>query len=109
MLKSKDLTFIGFSVKARKIIYGLNLIESDKKRKYLMLLCNSASDNTKKAVTDYAKRKNITILITQDILLEEIVNKTNCKSAALTDKNLATAVLENISHNFITFDGGAIL
>lgn len=109
MQKSKDLTFIGFSVKAGKILYGLNIIKEYKKRIYLLILCHCASENTKKAAKLFATKRKIKILITQDILLEEIVNKNNCKTIALTDKNLAVAVLENISHNFIAFDGGTVL
>lgn len=36
------------------------------------------------------------------MLLEEIVNKKNCKAAALTDINLANALIKNMV-NFETF------
>lgn len=106
--RSKDLTFIGFCIKARKIIFGYNTLIESSKKKYLIFLCNSAAENTKKDVISYAKKNNIKLLMTQGILLEEIVYKVNCKTAAVIDKNLAAAVLENISNNFITIDGGII-
>lgn len=107
MQRSKDLTFIGFSVKARKIVYGISLIADYRKRIYLLILCRSASENTKKTVMDFARYNNIKTLVTQDILLEEIVNKPNCKTIGLTDKNLAAAVLENISGYLKACSGGS--
>lgn len=106
MQRSKDLTFIGFCIKARKIIYGYNTLTENNKKKYLILLCGSAAENTKKDVISYAKNQGIKLLETQGILLEEIVNKANCKTAALLDMNLAAAVLENISDKFILINGG---
>lgn len=108
MQKSKDLTFIGFSIKARKIIYGFNTLTESKNKKYLILLCYSASENTKKDVAAYARNNGIKILETKGILLEEIVNKPNCKTAAVTDKGLAAAITENVSDKFLITDGGII-
>jgi hypothetical protein len=102
--KGKDITFIGFSVKSRRIVYGINQIINSRKKLYLLILCKSASENTKKEARNFAKNHAIKILITKDILLEEIVNKINCKSAALTDKNLAVAVLDNVGCNLTVFD-----
>lgn len=109
MQKSKDLTFIGFSIKAKKVIYGLNLIKESRLKFYLLILCHSASDNTKKIAINIANKNKIRLLITHEILLEEIVNKTNSKVIALTDKNLAEAVLQNMSNALKAFDGGNII
>ena len=45
--KSKVETFIGFSVKARALVYGSDAVNRLKKA-YLILLCESAAENTKK-------------------------------------------------------------
>lgn len=99
-MKNNDLTYIGFGVKAGKIIYGIDLIKNSKKQIYIILLCRFASENTKKAAINYAKHSNIDIIMTKEMLLEEIVNKVNCKTAALTDKNLADALKKNCP-NFV--------
>jgi hypothetical protein len=101
-LKSSDLAYAGFSVKARKIIYGIEQIKESRTRAYVILLCKSASRNTKKAAANFAKNKNLPLLVTKEMLLEEIVNKKNCKAAALTDINLANALIKNMV-NFETF------
>lgn len=106
MQRSKDFTFIGFAIKARKVIYGANTIEGNRNRKYIMFICESASENTKKLIQSLAL-KNRTILVqTKGILLEDIVNKINCKTAAIIDKQLGEAVLTNLSANFEIIYGG---
>ncbi len=109
MQRSKEITFIGFSVKARKIIYGINLISLSRKTIFLLIMCFSAAENTKKEAINLARKKGVKLLVTKDILLEEIVNKTNCKLVALTDKNLAAAVLDNADGNLVAYNGGADL
>lgn len=106
MQRSKDLTFIGFSIKSRKIVLGCNALLSERKRKYLIILCHSAAKNTVKAITAYAYNHDITIIKTHNILLEEIVNKSNCKAAAITDQKLAAAIKDNLSGNFEIMEGG---
>lgn len=93
---------MGFSVKARNIIYGIEQIKASKKKMYAILLCRGASQNAKKEAVSFAKSKNIALLITKEIPLEEIVNKVNCKTAALTDENLANALIGS-RINFETF------
>lgn len=94
------MTFIGFAIKARKIAFGLNQIESCKKRIYLMIICHSASENTAKAAIALAEKRGAAALMTQGVLLEDIVNKPNCKSAAITDEELAAAIRRYAGRHF---------
>ena len=48
MLKSKAESYIGFCIKAGKLTCGFNAIEEQKKDIYLLLLCDTASENAKK-------------------------------------------------------------
>lgn len=77
---------------------GVNAI-STLKRAELIILCETASFNTKKEVVSLAKKLHVKILLSK-VKLEDTVNKPNCKAIALTDKSLASAVMENLDDNY---------
>ena len=68
-------------------------------------MCNSASDGTKKVAASYAHKFNCPLMVSNP-LLEDVVLKTNCKMIAITDKNLAKAIIENQNENFSISSGG---
>lgn len=91
--KSKVRTFIGFAVKARKLVTGADSV-ARLKRAYLVLVCDSASENAKKLAEKQSVRLRCPLLgcVTP---LEDLCNKTNCKIAAVTDQSLAKAIIDN--------------
>lgn len=91
--KSKAETFIGFSLKARALTTGTDAV-TRLKRAYLILLCSQASENTVKTAKKTANRFHCPIMLCYKPL-EEVCNKINCKMAAVTDKNLAAALIDN--------------
>jgi len=102
-MQSKAVTFINFAVRARKICMGVNAAEALREKAYLLILCGSASENTKKQALKIAKRKNCVIIESKE-LLSGILNKENCKLAAVLDKNLAQAVMDNLGEEFIVIN-----
>ncbi len=105
-IRSKFETFIGFAIRKRALITGLNSVES-LKRAYLILVCESASENTKKQALDFARKFNCEAVLCK-IPLEDITGKLNCKIAAVTDKNLAVAAVNNSDENFSVISGGKV-
>ncbi|NLK17618.1 MAG: hypothetical protein GX304_03725 [Clostridiales bacterium] len=99
-MQSKDLSLIGFAVKARKVVFGLNQIKSCKKRVCLMFICHTASQSTQHAALSLAKKRRAAALRTRGVPLEDVVGKPNCKSAAITDETFAAAIMRNVSHQF---------
>lgn len=102
--KSKAETFIGFSLKARALTTGTDAVTRLKKA-YLILLCSSASENTAKAAKKTASRLNCPLMLCYKPL-EEVCNKLNCKMAAVTDKNLAAALIDNGDEFFSVYVEG---
>lgn len=100
-MKDKIETFIGFSVKSRKIIFGINSIEIYKKKIYCLFICKTASENTEKNIIKLAEKLNVPLIKTVDKTLEEITFKDNCKAVALTDKQLSKAILDNLNDGFM--------
>ena len=96
----KAQTFIGFAIKARKCKIGLNAVLTLKKAN-LIIVCKTASDNTKKQADKFAVKFHCPIIQTVSKSLEELTFKDNAKVMAIADQALASAVLENIQDDFI--------
>ncbi len=85
-------SYIGFAVKSGKILYGIDNIIQSRKRKYVMVICKTASENLADKARKYSEKNGIP-LIMAELPLEEMVHKTNCKLIAISDANLASAVI----------------
>lgn len=101
--RSKTETFVGFAIKARALVTGTNAVNS-LKRAYLILICDSASQNTKKTAAEFSVRFGCPLLKTGKPL-EELTGKENCKVAAVTDMNLAKAIT-GTDENLLIGPGG---
>lgn len=106
MQRSKAESYIGFCRKAGKLTCGANAIEVQKKGIYLLLLCQSASDNTKKNAQRLAMKFGCALLVSEGKRLEQLVGKENCKLAAVRDEGLAKALLSCAEDEFIKYPGG---
>lgn len=104
---NKSYSYIGFAIKARKLRTGINAISTLSKNVFLIILCSSGEKNSKKEAAKLAKRFNAP-LIESKTKLEDIVGKQNCKVAAITDENLANAILQNLGDEFLLLNGGQL-
>lgn len=91
--KSKVETYIGFAVRSNKYRTGMNSVES-LKRANLVIVCTTASENTKKQAFKVAKKFGTRLYQTARPLAE-LVYKENTKVMAITDNSLAKAIIEN--------------
>lgn len=98
--KGKAQTFIGFALRARKCKIGLNAVLTLKKAN-LIIVCDTASENTKKQADKIAKRFSCPIITAVKFTLAELTHKENAKIMAIADTALASAILENIQDHFI--------
>lgn len=99
-MKDKIETYIGFSVKSRKVVIGLDSIEKSKKKIYCILMCITVSENTEKEVLKLAQKYNLPLIKTIGKKLCEIAFIDNLKVLALTDKELAKAVVNNLTKEY---------
>ena len=97
--KSKAETFIGFAVRAGKFRSGANTLSTLKKA-YLILVCNTAAENTVKLAKKYAEKYRAKALLSTERALSDIAHKDGIKIAAITDFSLAKAVTENAVPDF---------
>lgn len=71
------------------------------KRIDLLIVCHTASDNTKEQAIKVAKKYKCPILETKGVTLEQLVYKENAKVMAVSDKALSKAILENSEKDLI--------
>ena len=92
--KEKAETFIGFAIKAGKFRSGQNTLAT-LKRAYLILVCETAAENTKETALKYAVKYRCRAYRTDKITLSDLAHKDGIKIAAITDLSLANAIAEN--------------
>ena len=100
MDKSKAETFIGFAMRTGNFRIGANAAAT-LKRANLMIVCSSASENTKKEAEKLAKKFKCPLIEPTGKTLEEITHRENAKVMAIADKNLSAAILDNLEKEFI--------
>ena len=97
--KTKAQTFIGFAIRARKCKIGTNAVATLKKAN-LVIVCYTASENTKQEADKLAKKFNCPSIETVGIKLEDITHKENAKVMAIADRQLSQAILDNSENDF---------
>lgn len=102
-MPDKILSYIGFALRARKVKKGVNACSTLKGKVPLFILCNSASQNTKKDAISLAKKHGSKIVVSIN-KVENIVGKENCKLIAITDGELAKAILNNLNEHFVILE-----
>ena len=104
-MRDKIISYVGFAIKAGKIKMGVNAILSHRGDIYLLLLCDTAANNTVKQAEKIAHKACADIVVCKGDTLENILNKENCKLAAILDKSLAGAIKDNLNDKFVQFGG----
>ena len=106
METSKILTFIGFSIRARKVRSGVNAIKTLKGGVPLLILCHTASDNTLKDAVKLSKKLSARLVISKTYKIEDVIKKEHCKLIAIQDNSLAKAILDNLDCHFQEYSQG---
>lgn len=98
MAADKMKAYLGFALRARKLVLGVNAVKVTRGRVDLLIADKGASPNTKKEIESLKKRFSCPLVWVED--LEDLTGKAHCKLAAMKEEHLAKAILgeaENIS------------
>lgn len=104
-MQSKIRSYIGFAIKAGKVRTGVNVAKTLRGKAPLMIMCETASENTVKEIVNLAARLSAKLVVTRGVKVEELFAKENCKLAVITDYSLAKAILSNLDEEFQLFGG----
>lgn len=103
MIKSKIESYVGFALRSGKYRCGVNAIGTLKKAK-LLILCATASDNTRGDAVKLSKKFHCDVVVSNKITVEKLTGKENCKLLAITDVSLAKAIKDNLNGDFTLLD-----
>ena len=104
---TKISTYLGFCIRAGKIVFGINRIESQK-RAYLLIADGELGKNSLKVMIKEQGRLNCPLMITENSLLGELTHRPTVKAVAISDENLATAIIKESQQKpqFKFYSGG---
>lgn len=91
MQRDKVKAYLGFALKAKKLTRGINAAGALKGKVYLLLADEAASENSKREIEKIKAKFACPLLFVA--ALDELVNKSECKLAAVTDGGLANAII----------------
>ena len=90
-------------MRARKFKIGVNAVATLKKAN-LLILCRSASENTKKEAVKLAKKLRSKLILTVSKDLSEYTHVENGKLMAILDNELAKAIMKNLLNDFTYYN-----
>ena len=90
---SKVENYLGFCIRGRKIIFGAESIEKQKRGVYLLIVDGAIGKNSLKPALAAMERLHCPMLMTSEGLLGEMLHKPAVKAVAITDNHLASAIL----------------
>lgn len=98
MLNKEIYSLLGLAARARKISSGSTLIEDIRNKKVkFVIICEDASDNTKKKISDkcrYYQIEYVTLLNSD--LLSTSIGKLNRVAVGILDKGFADSIKSKI-------------
>ena len=108
MERSKLQSYLGFCVRARKIVFGVDNIEKERKGVYLLLCDEALGESSFKTMRKAQENLACPLLIAEKEVLGAALYRPAVKAAAIKDKHLAKAI-ENAAESepqFKLYSGG---
>lgn len=96
MPQNRLFTFVGFAIKSRKVIYGVDNLVTAKRKPEIILYSELLGENSRKSLVAYADKNMIE---RYEVNLDEILSGKNCKALGITDRLLADAVKSEIKES----------
>ena len=108
MEKSKVSAYLGFCIRSRKILFGVDNVEKQRKNVFLLMADEKISENSLKIMIKAKDKFACPLLITKSGELGELIYRPTVKAVGITDKNLASAILSvaNSESQFKFYSGG---
>lgn len=103
-MAGKVESYLGFCIKARKIALGSGTVDLLRRGVYLVMVCSTASENTRKLAIKFKNRFSCPLVVCKKGL-ENVVHKSGCKIAAVKDEGLAKAICDNLDEDYELCDG----
>lgn len=100
---NKIEAYLGFALRARKAVLGLNSVETVKSGVYCMLLSEDAAGNSQKQARKLKERFSCPLVVIKN--LGALIKREGCKVIAIKDSSLAEAILREAGEQGISIEG----
>lgn len=108
MGKSKIETYLGFCIRSRKLLFGVDNVEKQKKGVRMILSDGALGENSFKLLLKAKEKFACPLVKTDEGVLGEYLHRPAVKAAAVTDEHLAAAILSALDSEpqFKLYSGG---
>ena len=89
----KYQTYINFAIRSGTIIYGLDNILQSNKKNFLIIIDKTFNEKNRAKLDTLQKEKKCDVVVQNEDTLVDVVNKVGVKVIAITNKELAKAIL----------------
>lgn len=86
-------TYINFAIRSGVIIYGLDNILQSNKKIFLIIIDKTFNEKNRVKLDTLQKEKKCDVVVQNEDTLVDVVNKVGVKVIAITNKELAKAIL----------------
>ena len=90
----KISSYIAFSIRSGKIIFGVDKLFVSKKIPLLVIICSTQNEKVTNKIIRFCSDNNIKYIKLKDLVLADMIGRDNCKVVGLLDYNLASAVIK---------------
>ncbi|MGN0961897.1 MAG: L7Ae/L30e/S12e/Gadd45 family ribosomal protein [Christensenellales bacterium] len=94
MRTEKIRSYLGFSIKSGKILFGSDKLFESTKRPNLVLICSTQNEKVTKKVLNYCNTNKIKSIKLNNLILSDLIGRENCKVIGILDYNLANAIIK---------------
>lgn len=107
MGKTKIESYVGFCIKSGQITLGSGAIDTLKGGVHLLIVSADVAKNTFKLALKFKNRFGCPLIFCKSGF-DKVVNKPDCKLAAIRDRGLAAAIIKSIDadNNYEFYAGG---
>jgi len=106
--KSKIETYFGFCIRSRKILFGVDNIEKQRKGVRLLAIDSALGQSSFRVLLKAKEKFACPLLVADEGVLGERLHRPAVKAVAVTDDNLAAAILSaaESESQFKLYSGG---
>ena len=94
-MSSKLQTYLGFCIRARKIVFGAEEAEAQKKGVFLLMMDETVGNSSQKCIKRAQEKFSCPLLVTPKDVLGELLHRPSVKAVAIKDEHLALAIIES--------------
>ncbi len=108
MKNGKIKAYLGFSVRSRKIVFGVDDVEKQRRDVYLLLADETLGTSSLKTMIKMQEQLSCPMLLLEKGALGELLARPAVKAVAIKEKNLAAAILSEAEGEpqFKLYSGG---